>query len=151
LSPLLRRNVSRDSLSWAQGAGGIISTTHDMTVWENALYHGRLLPPKQQEELLSLISTKTGKPIKQTTPSDPGGFALGTAQIFHPQFGRAWFYEGETLGFRVLHVYLPKSNVIYAMGLNSAVAPAPVDQIGDLVISVYKTLVANGVIHQTAL
>ena len=37
LSALLKRDVSRDSLSWAQGAGGIISTTHDMTVWEHAL------------------------------------------------------------------------------------------------------------------
>ena len=61
--------MSRTTLSWTRGAGGIISTTHDMTVWEQALYHGRLLPRHQQRELLSLVSIKTGRPIKQTTPS----------------------------------------------------------------------------------
>lgn len=147
LSRLLGRDVSRTTLSWTRGAGGIISTTHDMTVWEQALYHGRLLPRRQQRELRSLVSTKTGRPIRHTTPSDPEGFGLGIAQMTHPEIGRFWFYEGETLGFRTLHVYLPKSGVIFAMALNSQ---PTVDHIGDLAVSVYKTLVAHGVVRPTA-
>ncbi len=142
LSRLLGRNVSRTTLSWTRGAGGIISTTHDMTVWEQAMYHGRLLPRRQQLELRSLVSSKTGKPIKHTTPSDPQGFGLGVAQMTHPKIGRFWFYEGETLGFRTLHVFLPKSGLIFAMALNSQ---PTVDHIGDLAVSVYDTLVAHGV------
>ena len=79
LSRLLGQDVSRTTLSWTRGAGGIISTTHDMTVWEQALYHGRLLPQRQQAELRSLVSSKTGRPIKHTTPNDPEGFGLGIA------------------------------------------------------------------------
>lgn len=147
LSSLMGRDVSRLTLSWARGAGGIIATTHAMTVWEHALYGGQLLPAQQEKELLSLVSVKTGKPIKHTTPSDPQGFALGTAQLTTPQTGRIWFYEGETLGFRTLHMYLPKSGVIVAMGLNSQ---PTVDQIGNLAISVYDTLKSNGLLRPAA-
>jgi D-alanyl-D-alanine carboxypeptidase len=147
LSRLLGRNVSRTTLSWTRGAGGIISTTHDMTVWEQAMYHGRLLPRHQQRELRSLVSTQTGRPIKHTTPSDPQGFGLGIAQMTNPKIGRVWFYEGETLAFRMLHVYLPKSGLIFAVALNSQ---PTVDHIGDLAVSVHDTLVAQGVIRATA-
>jgi D-alanyl-D-alanine carboxypeptidase len=141
---LLGKDVSRTTLSWARGAGGIIGTTHDMTVWEQALYHARLLPPQQQRELLSLVSVKNGKPIKHTTPADPEAFGLGVAQMTNPKLGRFWFYEGETLGFRTLHFYLPKSGLIMALGLNSA---PTVDHVGALAIAVYDTLVAHGVIR----
>jgi D-alanyl-D-alanine carboxypeptidase len=147
MSRLLGRDVSRTTLSWTRGAGGIISTTHDLAVWEQALYHGRLLPSHQQAELRSLVSSKTGRPIKHTTPSDPKGFGLGIAQMTHPEIGRFWFYEGETLAFRTLHVYLPGSRVIFAAALNSQ---PTVDHIGDLAVSVYGTLVARGVIRPTA-
>jgi D-alanyl-D-alanine carboxypeptidase len=143
LSALMGRDVSRDSLSWARGAGGIIATTSDMTVWERALYTGRLLPPRQEAELMSLVSAKTGKPIARTSPADPMGFGLGIAQLTVPPLGTVWFYEGETLGFRALHVYLPKSGLIMALGLNSQPAD---DKIGDLVLAVYKTLVGHGVL-----
>lgn len=147
LSRLFRRDVSRTTLSWTRGAGGIISTTRDMTVWEQSLYHGRLLPRHQQRELRSLVSIKTGRPIKHTTPSDPEGFGLGIAQMTNPKIGRVWFYEGETLAFRTLHVYLPKSGVIFALALNSQ---PTVDHIGDLAVSVHDTLVERGVIRPTA-
>jgi D-alanyl-D-alanine carboxypeptidase len=141
--PLFGRDVSRTTLSWARGAGGIVATTHAMTVWEQALYHGRLLPAQQMRELRSLVSSKTGKPIKHTTPADPHGFGLGIAQMTQPQIGRFWFYEGETLGFRALHVYLPKSGVIFATTLNSQ---PTVDHIGALAVMVYDTLHAHGLV-----
>lgn len=147
LSRLFGRDVSRTTLSWTRGAGGIISTTRDMTVWEQALYHGRLLPRDQQRELRSLVSIKTGRPIKHTTPRDPEGFGLGIAQMTNPKTGRIWFYEGETLAFRTLHVYLPKSGVIFAVALNSQ---PTVDHVGDLAVSVHDTLVERGVIRPTA-
>jgi D-alanyl-D-alanine carboxypeptidase len=144
---LVGRDVSRETLSWARGAGGIISTTGDMTRWERALYSGRLLPAQQQAELASLISTRTGQPIATTTPDDPMGFGLGIAQITAPGIGTAWFYEGETLGFRTLHLFMPETGLIMAMGLNSQ----PVDDhIGDLVQSVYATLVAQGAVPAPA-
>jgi D-alanyl-D-alanine carboxypeptidase len=144
LSGLVGRDVSRTTLSWTRGAGGIVATTRDMTTWERAMYHGRLLPRQQQRELLSLVSLKTGRPIKHTTPSDPQGFGLGVAQLTNPQIGRAWAYEGETLAFRTLHVYLPSSGVVFALALNSQ---PTVDNVGDLAGAVHKTLVAHGVVR----
>jgi D-alanyl-D-alanine carboxypeptidase len=141
-SRLLGRDVSRTTLSWTRGAGGIISTTHDMTVWEHALYHGRLLPRQQQRELQSLVSLKTGKPIKDTTPDDPRGFGLGVAQSIAPKLGRVWSFAGETFAFRSLHFYLPKSGLIFAMALNS---DPTVDHMPDLALTVYGTLAAHGV------
>jgi D-alanyl-D-alanine carboxypeptidase len=144
LTQLLGRDVSRDTLSWARGAGGIISTTSDMTRWERALYGGHLLPPQQQAELERLVSTTTGQPIASTSATDPRGFGLGVAQLTDEELGTFWFYEGETLGFRALHAYFPESGVIIAIGLNSATAD---DEIATLTKTVYDTLRAEGLVH----
>ena len=141
LAGLVGRDVSRDTLSWARGAGGIISTTGDMTRWERAMYGGSLLPPKQQAELLSLVSTRTGRPIVSTSPADPGGFGLGVAQATFPGVGTVWLYEGGTLGFRTLHVWFPTSGILMAMGLNSAPTK---DHIEEIALAAYRTLAAHG-------
>jgi D-alanyl-D-alanine carboxypeptidase len=140
LSPLRGQDVSRTSLSWARGAGAILSTTADLTRWERALYDGWLLPPQQQAELLSLVSTATGEPIEATGPDDPRGFGLGVAQMTDA-LGTFWFYEGQTLGFRLLHAYFPGSGLVIAIALNSR---ADEDQIGALATQVYETLVTHG-------
>jgi len=48
--------MPRLALTWAQGAGGIVSSLRDMTIWDRALYRGRELPPRQQRQLESLVS-----------------------------------------------------------------------------------------------
>ncbi|WP_255363722.1 serine hydrolase [Geodermatophilus sp. DSM 45219] len=141
--PLEGRDVSQASLSWARGAGGILSTTADVTSWARLLYAGWLLPPQQQAELLSLVSTATGEPIEATSPEDPSGFGLGVAQVTDAM-GTFWAYEGQTLGFRFLHAYFPESGLIVAIGLNSS---PDEDQIVALVTSVYDTLVARGLVE----
>ena len=143
---MVGRDVSRDTLSWTRGAGGILATTHDMTVWERALYGGHLLPASQQAELMSLVSETTGHPIKETSPSDPAGFGLGVQQVINSGLGTIWTYEGGTFGFRTLHMYVPSSGVIIAVGLNSQ---STQDEIGALVVSVYGTLLSHGTIHAT--
>jgi D-alanyl-D-alanine carboxypeptidase len=144
LSKLVGQDVSRHSLSWAQATGGIVGTTGGMTQWERALYSGRLLPAKQQAELMSLVSVKTGLPIEATSPQDSGGFGLGVSQGTNEKFGTVWTYEGGTLGFRTLHVYFPNSGIIIAIGLNSQ---ASQDEIRTLAASVYDTLRAHGTVR----
>jgi D-alanyl-D-alanine carboxypeptidase len=146
LSKLLGRDVRRDTLSWGRGAGGILSTTHDMTVWERALYTGQLLPPKQQAELFSLVSTTTGQPIDRTSPADPAGFGLGVQQSTGARFGTIWSYQGGTFGVRALHVYFPDSGLVIAVNLNSQPTE---NRINALAVSVYETLVAHNVIRPT--
>jgi D-alanyl-D-alanine carboxypeptidase len=135
------------SLSWGRGAGGIIAALGDMTRWERALYSAALLPAQQQAELTSLVSSQTGQPIEQTSLEDPTGFGLGVAQLTAPGLGTAWYYEGGTVGFRMLHIYVPESGLILAMALNSATDD---DRIELLLQSVYGTLLEQGVVPAPA-
>lgn len=117
---LVGKDVSRDSLSWAQGAGSIVSTPEDLTIWARALYQGSaLLPARQKAELLTLISTKTAKPLARVDAADPAGFGLGVAARYAPPMGAFWFYQGETLGFRAAHLYFPDSGIAVAIFANS--------------------------------
>jgi D-alanyl-D-alanine carboxypeptidase len=143
LAQLLGRDSSRDTLSWARSAGAIISTMSDLTRWERALYSGRMLPARQQAELESLISIRTAQPIDSTSATDPRGFGLGIAQLTDPELGTFWFYEGESLAFRVVHAYFPDSGLVIAIGLNSATESAN-DQIGPLTKTLYGTVRAAG-------
>jgi D-alanyl-D-alanine carboxypeptidase len=121
LQPLRGRDVSGYSLSWAQGAGSMVSTPADLITWARALYSGTLLlPAKQKAELMSLISLKTAKPLAKPTAGDPSGFGLGVAQRYDPKLGGTfWFYQGETLGFRAVHLYYPGSGLVVAIFANS--------------------------------
>ena len=139
LAPLLGKDVRTFSISWAQGAGGIVATPEDVTRWSRALFEGPLLAPQQRRELMSIVSDKTGKPLTTTTLHDPAGFGLGVAQRTFPQLGKIWYYEGETLGYRMLYVWLPKSDAVIAVALNSQ----PLDKedgVGKLIAAVYETL-----------
>jgi D-alanyl-D-alanine carboxypeptidase len=143
LAPLLGTDVRDDSVSWMQGAGAIVSTPEGLTRWARALYAGPMLAPKQRAELLSIVSTKTGKPIGKTSAGDPRGFGLGVAQMTLPQTGTVWFYEGMTLGYRMLHVYFPRQDAVIAFGLNSQ-PDEKENQSGKLALSIYQTLHAAG-------
>jgi D-alanyl-D-alanine carboxypeptidase len=138
------KDVSGFSLSWAQGAGSMVSTPEDLIVWARALYAGTsLLPAKQKAELLSLVSTKTAKPMAAATAAEPSGFALGVAQLYSDKFGAFWFYQGETLGFRAVHLYFPKSGLVVAVFANSR----PVEknsQLQQLFATIDATLKAYG-------
>lgn len=134
LTPLVGLNLQRADLSWAGPAGGIVSTPRDLTSWIRHLFAGRVLPPKQMRELLTLVSSKTGKPIDRATAQDPRAFALGLAQMYDPTMGRFWFYEGETLGYRAVFAYYPEDDLVVTVFLNSQPAE---DHIVELMSALY--------------
>jgi D-alanyl-D-alanine carboxypeptidase len=114
------KDMTPYSMSWAQGAGSIVSTPEDLTAWARVLYRGNtLLPEAQKRELMSLISTKTAKPVSEPKAGDPAAFGLGVAQRYDAKLGTFWFYLGETLGFRAAHMYFPKSGLVIAVFANS--------------------------------
>lgn len=137
------KDMTGYSLSWAQGAGSIVSTPEDLTVWVRALHQGTtLLPEKQKKELQSLISIKTAKPLPKATAADPAGFGLGVAERFAPTFGTFWFYQGETLGFRCTHLYFPDSDLVVAIFANSR--PLEKDsKVQQLFSTIYATIKAG--------
>jgi D-alanyl-D-alanine carboxypeptidase len=134
------------ALTWAQGAGAIVTSLQDMTTWDRDLYQGRELPPRQQRQLESLVSETTGQPIARTTPADPLGYGLGVQQYASPSFGTVWIYEGETFGYRVVHVYFPSSGIIIALAVNSA-TDTDNDELGALAGTVYQTLQEAGTVR----
>ena len=120
LAPLMGKDMRTADISWAGPAGGIIATPRELSRWIRAVFAGKVLPPKQLEEFLSLVSTKTGEPIAEVTPDDPRGFSLGLVRVQPPDGGRpVWFYEGETLGYRTAFVFSPETNVLIAASANS--------------------------------
>jgi D-alanyl-D-alanine carboxypeptidase len=141
MRPLLGRDLRRFSLSYAAGAGGIVSSLADLSKWERALYAGRMLPRKQQRELESLVSEKTGRPIKRLTPADPQGYGLGVGHALSPALGRVWFYKGTTFGSRVLHLYFPRSGTLIDIAANSSTNHDLLDSLGE---SIYAILHRSG-------
>jgi len=119
LAPLLGKDVKSDSVSWMQGAGGIVSSMEDVSRWARALYEGPLLADKQRGELMTLVSDKTGEPISGASKERPSAFGLGVGAGFRPAFGAYWYYQGMTLGYRVLYAYFPKNSAVIVVGLNS--------------------------------
>jgi len=92
---------------------------------------------------MSIVSQKTGTPIATTTRQNPHGFGLAVAQETSPALGTFWFYEGETLGYRTLYAWLPKSDAVIAIGLNSSPSETE-DHIAKLLDSVYSVLHRRG-------
>jgi D-alanyl-D-alanine carboxypeptidase len=119
LAPLLGHDVKSDSVSWMQGAGGIVSSMQDVSRWARALYEGPLLADKQRGELMTVVSDKTGEPIDGPSKEHPQAFGLGVGAGFRPVLGAYWYYQGMTLGYRVLYAYFPKNGAVIVVGLNS--------------------------------
>lgn len=138
MAPLFGSDLRDDSLSWARGAGGMISTPEDITRWVRALYTGPMLAPRQRTELMSLVSLKTGKRIRTTSTGDPRGFGLGVVQMTEALSGTTWFYEGDSMGYRMVYVYYPRQDAVIAFGLNSM--PGAENKSDELADTIYKTL-----------
>ena len=143
LAPMLGKSMRDDSLSWARAAGAVVATPHAMAQWARELYQGNVITPEQRSAMETLVSLRTADPIADVTAEDPRGFGLGVAKMYQPGLGSFWFYEGMTLGYRMLHAYFPNQNVVIALGLNSQ-PPGNKNQSGQLIAAIAKTLKANG-------
>ncbi len=145
LNRLYGKDVRDFSVSWTQGAGGIVATPEDVTHWARALFDGPLLSQKQRADMESIVSSADGLPIASTSAKVPHAFGLGVAQTTAPGIGTFWFYQGETMGYRVMYAYFPVTRTVYAVGLNSQ-PDTKQDQLGPLMVTIYKTLQANNAI-----
>lgn len=54
------RDVDRFNASWGNGAGGVVSTTQDVSTFWRAFYQGRLLPPSLQKILTAAPALSSG-------------------------------------------------------------------------------------------
>ncbi|HVW58053.1 MAG TPA: serine hydrolase domain-containing protein [Rhizobiaceae bacterium] len=135
--PFLGRDIRGDSTSWAQAAGGAIASARDVDRWMRAVFRGKVVPPKQQQEWMQLVSTKTGAPIAAVSADDPKGFSLGLGKGIFGPLGAQWFYQGETLGYRTLYIWIAAEDLMITVQTNSQ-PPEGTDKLGDAVGALYQ-------------
>jgi D-alanyl-D-alanine carboxypeptidase len=150
LAPLIGKDMRLQNLSWAGGAGAIISNPRDLAKWVRALFGGRVIPQRQLDEMKKLVSQKTGDAVDQATEREPA-FGLDIAQAYKADFGGLfWFYQGTTLGYRCIFAYWPQYNLVLTVATNSQ-PPAGEDQLGDFVLrKVLRILTDARIIAATA-
>lgn len=147
-APSVGQDVSRQNLSWAGPAGGIVSNARDLAAWVRALFGLRVIPYRQLQEMTSLVSVKTGQPIADTTAEDPSGFGLDLGRQYRASLGgSSWFYEGETLGFRLIFGYWPQYDIVITTATNSQPADGE-DQLGPEVVGgAFQALQNDGLLR----
>ncbi len=102
-----------------------------------ALLQPDLLTDAARAELISVVSMKTGDAIGSTSADDPHGFGLGVSGFTAPTLGDGWSYEGGTMGYRAVYVFVPADDIVAAVALNSQPNAAD-EQIGKLVAAVFE-------------
>lgn len=118
---LLGQDVTENNLSWAGAAGALVANSEDVVHWiEHLFIDGKLLTPAQKKKMQTLIAIPTGSPLAKTDVKNPQGFGLGIVQIYDSKIGHYWRYEGQTLGYRALYIYVPCNQVIISALFNSA-------------------------------
>ncbi len=107
------KDITDTNSSWANTAGAIVSTSHDMAIWlKNLLFNDALLPEQQREELMTLVDgvlPKNGAPI---------GYGLGIVHDYATFREESWWHSGGTLGFSALMVWLKCHNIIITTNIN---------------------------------
>ncbi|MGA1621742.1 MAG: serine hydrolase domain-containing protein, partial [Synechocystis sp.] len=136
-------NVTAVNLSWASSAGGLVANSEDIIRWVKALFiEDDLLTPAQKQQLQQLVSTRTGQAIAGTDADHPQGFGLGVIQGYDENWGKYWFYQGETIGYRSFYVYFPCNQVIISALFNSSV-DAQNNHARPLIEGVYNAILAD--------
>ena len=142
LAPLIGKDMRLQNLSWAGGAGAIISNPRDLARWVRALFGGRVIPQRQLDEMKTLVSQKTGDTVDQAREKEPA-FGLDIGQAYKADLGgRFWFYQGTTLGYRCIFGYWPQYNLVLTVATNSQ-PPQGEDQLGDFVLTKVLRILAD--------
>ena len=136
-APIIGRDMRNGSVSWMQSAGGGVASARDVDRWMRAVFGGKVVPAKQQNEWMELISNKTGEPIATVSADDPGGFALGLGYKILGPLGAQWFYEGESLGYRTLYVWIADQDLMITVQTNSQ-PPDGTDNLHEAVSALYE-------------
>ncbi|MFI9202802.1 serine hydrolase domain-containing protein [Streptomyces sp. NPDC053048] len=86
-------DTTEQNPSWLWSAGEIISTTGDLNRFYQALLGGKLLPGRQQKELLTTVPT--GIP-------EAGDYGLGIHRVVLPCGLPVWYHDGDIHGSKTL-------------------------------------------------
>jgi D-alanyl-D-alanine carboxypeptidase len=70
---------------------------------------------------------------------NPEGFALGLAEKILGPLGAQWVYEGESLGYRTIYVWIADQNLMITVQTNSQ-PPEGTDKLGDAINALYEVV-----------
>ncbi len=141
LAGLVGTDFRSGNVSWAGAAGGAVATPEDVTRWVRALFQGPVLRATERAALTSVVSMNSGQSIPAVSAEDAQGFGLGVTEV-RMQSGRiGWVYEGGTLAYRMLYLYLPDDDLVIAAGANSDGGQK--DGLSDLIKALYETVTSR--------
>ena len=89
------------------------------------------------------VNSDTGAPLSEVSAKNPRAFGLGISRLYKKPIGDFFFYEGETLGYRVAYVYVRSTDTVIVVALNSQPAGSR-DHIGPFLSQIYQTLEERG-------
>lgn len=107
-------DITETNHSWANAAGAMVSTSHDMAIWFQHLIQGQLFPQEQMREFTALIQGSL------PNTSTPIGYGLGVIHDYDVFGEEAWWHSGGTFGFAALMIWLKSSDVIITVNINHA-------------------------------
>ena len=132
------KDITQTNPSWANAAGAIVSTSHDMAIWFKKLLNGSILPSKQMKELMSVVDESNGKSLSRTNKKM--GYGLG---IIHDMttFGEeTWWHSGATLGYSAFMVWLKCSNIVLTVNFNHVSSTNDLDKLVKGLVSYIQKL-----------
>ena len=115
------QDVTDENPSVWQAAAGVISTTHDMSLWFHDLMVGKVLSSKSKALMTTWLSTQNGQPT-QLQSSDTMVYGMG---VFYNKDPNVIFVPGISSGYRSLVVYDPMRKITYALAVNSGLPDQP--------------------------
>jgi D-alanyl-D-alanine carboxypeptidase len=108
------------SLSYANTAGAMASTPDDINIFLHSIFQKNGLFNKYQKQMVSLVSRKTGKPIKSLSEKDKQGWGFGVIGYYwnksHPLI---YIYNGTTDGFQFAWLMDPINQSYLSLAINS--------------------------------
>jgi D-alanyl-D-alanine carboxypeptidase len=153
IDSLLGQDLKTANLSIYDASGGIVASLSDVSRWVRAMFSDTLLPPKQKEELFSLVSEFSGKPIAAVSKDDRTGFSMGIVQGWLPFLKSpiVWTYTGQSYGYTVQWFRRPGDELVFVIGVNSvANTPTAKNDIPPLYETVFRILEPQSVVDPNA-
>ncbi|HET6219245.1 MAG TPA: serine hydrolase domain-containing protein [Acidobacteriaceae bacterium] len=153
IDSLLGQDLKTGNLSIYDASGGIVASLSDVSRWVRAMFSDTVLPPKQNEELFSLVSEFSGQPIAAVSKDDRTGFSMGIVQGWQPFLKSpiVWTYTGQSYGYTVQWFRRPGDELVFVIGVNSvANTPTAKIDIPPLYETVFRILEPQSVVDPNA-
>jgi len=128
--------------SWGYGAAALVSTPHQIVMWVQKLFGGKILSPQSLELFENAVALDTGKASENFAIS---AYGLGVFRMNTPA-GVVWFTPGLTPGYRALWVYMPCKGISFAYSASNALMGVPIHV--EMMQQIITTLLADKAVEQ---